>query len=82
MNPESLKYIADNLDSIEIIRFHLAPINSFSEYTMNLTVIDAVERRLAIIGEALWKISKLHPELKVTDQKKNNWTTTHTRTRL
>jgi uncharacterized protein with HEPN domain len=48
----------------------LASINSFSEYTSNLTVIDAVERRFAIIGEAVWKICKLNPELKVTDQKK------------
>jgi uncharacterized protein with HEPN domain len=70
MNPESLKYVEDILDSIEMIEFHLRDINSFSEYSSNLTVIDAVERRLAIIGEALWKISKLHPELEVTDQKK------------
>jgi uncharacterized protein with HEPN domain len=70
MNPESLKYVEDILDSIEMIEFHLREIKSFSEYSSNLTVIDAVERRLAIIGEALWKITKLDPELKVTDQKK------------
>jgi uncharacterized protein with HEPN domain len=70
MNPESLKYIGDILDSIEMIKFHLAAIKSFSEYTSNLTVIDAVERRLSIIGEAFWKITKLDQEIKVTDQKK------------
>ena len=70
MNPESLKYVEDILDSIEMIEFHLRDIKSFSEYSSNLTVIDAVERRLAIIGEALRKITKLDPELKVTDQQK------------
>jgi uncharacterized protein with HEPN domain len=33
-------------------------------------LIDAVERRLAIIGEALWKLTKLNNEIKVTGQKK------------
>jgi uncharacterized protein with HEPN domain len=70
MNPESPKYVGDILDSIEMIEFHLMGIKSFSEYSSNLTVIDAVERRLAIIGEALSKITKLEPELEITDQKK------------
>jgi uncharacterized protein with HEPN domain len=33
-------------------------------------LIDAVERRLAIIGEALWKLTKLDKDIKITDQKK------------
>jgi uncharacterized protein with HEPN domain len=33
-------------------------------------LIDAVERRLSIVGEALWKLSKLNKDVKVTDQKK------------
>jgi len=70
MNREAFKYIGDILDSIEMIAFHLKTIKSFSEYSSNLTVIDAVERRLAIIGEALFKSIKLDPELNVTDQKK------------
>lgn len=70
MNREAFKYIGDILDSIEMIAFHLRTIKSFSEYSSNLTVIDAVERRLAIKGEALFKSIKLDPELNVTDQKK------------
>lgn len=69
MNPDFAKYIQDILDSIKLIEFHLAEIKSFSDYASNYTVIDAVERRLAIIGEALWKASKLK-DIKVTDQKK------------
>ena len=58
MNPDYTKYIQDILDSIKMIEFHLTEIKSFKDYTSNYTVIDAVERRLAIIGEALWKVSK------------------------
>ena len=70
MNPDYTKYIQDILDSIEMIEFHLTEIKSFSDYTLNFTVIDAVERRLAIIGEALLKASKLNDKILVTNQNK------------
>lgn len=70
MNPESFKYIGDILDSIEMINSHLTGINSFSEYESNFMLIDAVERRLAIIGEGLWKLTKLNEGIQVTGQKK------------
>ena len=31
---------------------------------------DAVKRRLAIIGEALWKINKIDPENNITERRK------------
>jgi uncharacterized protein with HEPN domain len=70
MNPDSLKYLQDILDSINKIEHHLKNIKNLTEYSNNYTVIDAVERRLAIIGEALWKASKKQPEILVTDQNK------------
>jgi uncharacterized protein with HEPN domain len=70
MSPDSGKYLQDILDSIEMIESHLEQVESFSDYTSNYLVIDAVERRLAIIGEALWKASKLNEEISVSDQKK------------
>ena len=70
MNHDYAKYLQDILDSIKMIEFHLTGINSFTDYTSNYTVIDAVERRLAIIGEALWKASKLNNNILVTDQNK------------
>ena len=70
MNPESFKYIGDILDSIELIKSHLTGIKSFSDYESNFMLIDAVERRLAIIGEGLWKLTKLNKDIQVTDQKK------------
>jgi uncharacterized protein with HEPN domain len=70
MNPDYTKYIQDILDSIKMIEFHLTEIKTFTDYASNFTVIDAVERRLAIIGEALWKASKLNEKILVTDQNK------------
>lgn len=70
MNPDSLKFLQDILDSINKIEHHLKDIKSFIEYSKDLTVIDAVERRLAIIGEALGKVFKNEKTIFVTDQNK------------
>ncbi len=70
MDPDFAKYVQDILDSIKLVEFHLSEVKSFKDYTLNYTVIDAVERRLAIIGEALWKASKLNDNILVTDQNK------------
>ncbi|MGH2646793.1 MAG: HepT-like ribonuclease domain-containing protein [Ginsengibacter sp.] len=69
MNPDSVKFLQDILDSIKMIEYYLNDIKSFSDYKSNYMLIDAVERRLAIVGEALWKVSKLE-YIQVTDQKK------------
>ncbi|MGN6601990.1 MAG: HepT-like ribonuclease domain-containing protein [Ginsengibacter sp.] len=53
MNRDSLKFIEDILDSIDVIKSHLSGIKTFSQFTSNLMLIDAVERRLSIVGEAL-----------------------------
>jgi uncharacterized protein with HEPN domain len=70
MNPDVKKYFQDILDSISRIEHHLASISSPVEFINNITVSDAVERRLAIIGEALWKATKTDPAVLLTDQKK------------
>lgn len=54
MNPDVLKYAQDILDSIGKINFHLSTVSTITQYSSNITIVDAVERRLAIIGEALW----------------------------
>lgn len=64
------KYLFDIADSIEIIEDHLSGINSFAEYENDLKTIDAVERRLSIIGEALNKAAKLNPQLEITNKSK------------
>lgn len=64
------KYLFDIADSIEIIEDHLSRINSLTEYTNDLKTIDAAERRLSIIGEALNKAVKLNAQLEITNKSK------------
>ena len=70
MAKDANTFLSDIFSSIEIIEMHLSQIKSLSEYENNFLVNDAVERRLAIIGEALAKASKLNLEIKVSNQKK------------
>lgn len=70
MSKEIRAYFEDILFSIERIELHIATISSFSEFKNAYTVYDAVERRLAIIGEALWRIDKADKEINITDKRK------------
>lgn len=62
-------FLSDILTSIEIIEKHLEDTKNRDQYQNNFLVTDAVERRLAIIGEALAKGSKLNSNIKVSHQK-------------
>ncbi len=64
-NPK--KYLFDIVDSIELIQRYLSPINSWQELADDLEKIDAVERRMGIIGEALWKLQKIEIRLTQSD---------------
>ena len=70
MSKEIKTYYEDIQFSIDRIELHLSAIKSFSEYKTAITVNDAVERRLAIIGEALWRIDGLDKQAPVTDKKR------------
>lgn len=70
MSKEIKTYYQDIQFSIERIEYHLSAIKSFNEYKIAITVNDAVERRLAIIGEALWKIDSLDKQAGITDKKR------------
>ena len=63
-------FLSDILSSIEIIEKHLGNIKNRDEYQNNFLVTDAVERRLAIIGEALAKASNLNSNIEVSHQRK------------
>ena len=69
MNAEAIKFLYDILDGISKIQFHIQKTTSSIEFINDVTVTDAVERRLAIIGEALWKTSKADKSINVTGQK-------------
>lgn len=70
MKHDARKYLIDIQQSIDLINDHVSNISSFAAFEKDLKTIDAVERRLAIIGEALWKAQKLNETLNVTDSKK------------
>ena len=64
------KYLYNVLESIKIIEDYWTSINDYTAFSRNLLVQDAVQRRLSIIGEAIWKSSKLHSSLNISHFKK------------
>ena len=66
MNPEANKYLSDIIASIETIDSHLSDIDTIAEYSASKKTVDAVERRIAIIGEALRKASALDGDLNIS----------------
>lgn len=70
MNPEVKKYLDDMLYSILLIENHIENISSLSDYENDQKTIDSVERRLAIIGEALFKVEKIENTIGITDRRK------------
>jgi uncharacterized protein with HEPN domain len=70
MQPDISKYLEDIRFSLSRIDFHLSGINSFAQFKEAWTVYDAVERRLAIVGEAVWQINKLDRNFDFTDKNK------------
>ncbi|WP_300604656.1 HepT-like ribonuclease domain-containing protein [Niabella sp.] len=70
MPPEILKYLNDIAFSIERIRYHIKSVQTVKQFSDNYTIYDAVERRFAIIGEALWKADKMDATLAITEKKR------------
>lgn len=70
MEMEVYKYLFDIIDSIKLIERHISDIKSLFEYQHDLKTIDAVERRLSIIGEALNKANKLTSQLDISNKNK------------
>ena len=68
MSIDIKKYLEDILLSINAIEIHVQQVNSIQEYENNITVTDAVERRLAIIGEALYQINKADKQIQITNK--------------
>ncbi len=70
MDNQIEKYLFDVLESIDRIEKHVSGIGSLSAYQNDLKTIDAVERRLSIIGEALNKALRLNPQLHLSNKNK------------
>ena len=70
MKPEIKKLMFDIVDSATIIQEYLASVADLASYRADQKTIDAVERRLAMIGEALWKANKMDQTIVVTGKPK------------
>lgn len=58
MTDKERKYLSDVLNSIDHILSFTNDLKSFDQYKRNFLIKGAVERHLAIIGEAINKFSK------------------------
>ena len=63
---EEKKLLSDIFECIISIDEHLESRRIFEEYAANKTKRRAVERELEIIGEAMTKLLKLNPEIKIS----------------
>jgi uncharacterized protein with HEPN domain len=64
------KFLHDILGSIVMIETYLTPFPNMSSYVADPKTVDAVERRLSIIGEAMWKADKLENTLSISNKSK------------
>ncbi len=58
MQHNATKYLIDIINAIDLIEFFLSDCTDFNMYTNDLKTKSAVERQLAIIGEAANKFEK------------------------
>ena len=66
MREEVKKLLEDIRSSISKIELFTANISGFSQYQEDLKTKSAVERQLGIIGEAINKLFKIAPEIKLS----------------
>lgn len=69
MTEKSKKYLSDVLMAIDLINEFTVGINDFKVYDNDRKTQSAVERQLAIIGEALNKLKQIDPELQIENDK-------------
>ncbi len=69
MMEKSKKYLSDILIAIDLIEQFTMEINDFNDYQKDLKTQSAVERQLVIIGEALNKLNKIEPRIKIENDK-------------
>jgi uncharacterized protein with HEPN domain len=69
MTERSKKYLSDILMAIDLIEEFTVNINDFNNYQNDLKTQSAVERQLAIIGEALNKLNKIDPNIVIKNDK-------------
>lgn len=69
MTEKSKKYLSDVLMAIELIEEFTVDYKDFSLYDQDRKTQSAVERQLAIVGEALNQFKKLEPQILIENDK-------------
>ena len=69
MTDKGRKYLSDILMAVSLFNEFTADIKDFNDYVSDKKTQSAVERQLAIIGEALNHFRRLHPEIQVDSDK-------------
>lgn len=70
MKDEIFVWLEDIRKSIEEIHEFLPESLSYSDFEKDLKTRKAVERNIEIIGEALNRIHKVHPQIAISDSRK------------
>ncbi len=69
MTEKGKKYLSDILIATELIENFVADTKDFKEYEGDLKTQSAIERQLAIVGEALNKLKSVEPNLIIQNDK-------------
>lgn len=69
MTEKSKKYLFDILMAVDLIEKFTVDNTDFNLYKNDLKTQSAVERQLAIIGEALNQLKKIKPDLEIKNDK-------------
>jgi len=70
MDKEVLTWIEDIIQSIDEIEEFLPEKRDFFEFKKDLKTRKAIERNIEIIGEAVSRILRVHPEIKISNARK------------
>jgi uncharacterized protein with HEPN domain len=62
MKEKGQKYLSDIIQAIALIEDFTKTTHHYNDFVADLKTQSAVERQLGIIGEAVSKLNKLHPE--------------------
>lgn len=65
MTEQAKKYLSDISQAIDLIENFIADATSYNQFSEDLETLSAVERQIDIIGEAVNKLEKLTPQVKV-----------------
>lgn len=69
MKTDVQKFLMDVVLSIDAIESYVSDLSDANDFKQDFETIDSVERRLSIIGEAVWQADKTEPNLAITDKK-------------